>query len=533
MENVKTTTMTANAPEAPRSRQREERPVAGQPAAALQKDKARHSCVSVRRLSLFLRVSRIIKQSLELEGVLQPLADCLGLTLGLRRVETRVLEPEGGALESAYRAGGGRSSGVDVGGLADLREWVERTGKPAATLGEAEGALGVTLLCVPVLVAGRVAGTLFAERVIDPEKPVHEDLDTLTRVASILAQAVLFRRSLMGIAGDLHRENHALREHIHNHFRPAGMVGDSHAMQRMYYRIIQAAPLELPVLVVGAKGAGKNCVARALHAGSARSEGPLVEVDCAELAGPRVIGNASGSELEAFVKKARGGTLFLERVEALAPADQARLLGLLEVSDSDLGYVSEAVGEDVRVICATGASLEALVDQGRFCRELFQILGAYTIRIPSLRERRGDLLQLADYFVEKFAAHHHKTIRRVSAAAVDLLMAYDWLGNVGEMRELFEKAVATCGDGVIRANHFPPRLYAAVDPQGAGGSVLECAVAALEYELVVDALIKQHGNIAAAARQLGTTERIMGCRVKKYGLDMSRFTGISASSVAA
>ncbi|XHR26929.1 MAG: sigma 54-interacting transcriptional regulator [Chthoniobacteraceae bacterium] len=531
MENVRTTTISAKAQVAPRSRRRDERPVAGEPAAAL--EKARHSCVAVRRSSLFLRVSRIIKQSLELEGVLQPLADCLGLTLGFRRVETRVLEPEGGALESAYLAGSGRSGGGDLGGLADLREWVERTGKPAATLGEAEGTPGVTLLCVPVLVAGRVAGTLFAERVIDPEKPVNEDLDTLTRVAAILAQAVLFRRSLMGIAGELHRENHALREHIHNHFRPAGMVGDSHAMQRMYYRIIQAAPLELSVLVAGEKGAGKNCVARALHAGSARSEGPLVEVDCAELRGPRIIGDASGSELEGFVKKARGGTLFLERVEALAPADQARLLGLLDIADSDLGYVSEAVGEDIRVICATGASLEELVDQGRFCKELFQILSAYTIRIPSLRERRGDLLQLADYFVEKFATHYHKKIQRVSAAAVDLLMAYDWPGNVGEMCELFEKAVASCGDGVIRANHFPPRLYAAVDPQGAGGSVLECAVAALEYELVVDALIKQHGNIAAAARQLGTTERIMGCRVKKYGLDMSRFTGISATSAAA
>jgi Nif-specific regulatory protein len=358
-----------------------------------------------------------------------------------------------------------------------------------------------------------------------------------------LARAILFCRSTFERAAALKQENQGLSERLAHHFRPAGMVGDSDKMQAVYERIVHVAPTELPVLIRGEKGTGKKDVARALHEGSFRRGRALVKVDCASLPETTVEAHAGGDPapgisgallmLSGCLKMAQGGTLLLDHVDRLSATAQARLLRVIQKKEFEQTGSMESFSCDVRIIGATSAPLEELVDSGEFRRDFFQALVACSVRLPALCERRDDILQLTQHFLDQFAARHRKKIQRVSPAVVDLLLAYDWPGNVGELCTCLEKAVLLCGDGVLRANHFPPRLYACVDPQGTEAGLLDSAIAALEHDMVVDALTLHRGNISAAARQLGTTERIMGCRIKKYGLDMKRFAGMQAEALPA
>jgi Nif-specific regulatory protein len=479
-----------------------------------------------------LEVIDILGQSWEIRDVITPLTECLGRTLGLFRVEVRVVEAGGGELKRVFCMDERLANGAPAKGLADLRQWVEKVGNPAATLWMGTKDIAETLLCVPVKIGERLVGTISVERIVKTGENAGaqcQDLDALGKVAALVAQGLECRHLVFRMAGDFYRDNDVLRRHVQNHFMPVGMVGDSSPMQHVYSRLIQAARGQIPVLVVGEKGTGKNCAAQALHEGSSRNKGPLVEVDCEKYRALTLVREVHPKDfgLETYAFRARGGTLLFDHVEKLSPRDQQWLLDMIEASDSGLNDGPESDRDDIRVVCTSNHQLETSVKKGRFNVKLYHAISGYTIRLPALRGRAGDILQLANHFAQKFGAQYHKKITRISVAAMDLLIAYEWPENVGEMSEAIAQAVCSSCDGVIRANHLPSKLYPVVNPKGSG--LLENTVAALEYEMVVDALKLRHGNIRAAARQLGTTERIMGCRVKSFKLDVSRF---EARSVA-
>jgi Nif-specific regulatory protein len=180
---------------------------------------------------------------------------------------------------------------------------------------------------------------------------------------------------------------------------------------------------------------------------------------------------------------------------------------------------------DVRVVAATNANLENLISSGKFREDLYYRLNVFSILLPPLRERKTDILLLADHFMIKYARQQGKSVRRISTPAIDMLVRYHWPGNVRELENVVERAVVVCEDQVIHSYHLPPTLQTAESSDTVTHVSLDKAVASYEKELIQDALKSTRGNRAQAARLLHTTERIIGYKISKYTIDPERFKG--------
>jgi len=183
----------------------------------------------------------------------------------------------------------------------------------------------------------------------------------------------------------------------------------------------------------------------------------------------------------------------------------------------------ETIKMNVRLIAATNKDLEKAISEGTFREDLYYRLNVFTIFVPPLRERKSDVLQLADHFLEKFAREHNKHIKRISTPAIDMLTAYHWPGNVRELENALERSVLVCDGQVIHGHHLPPTLQTASESGTVTRLSLDAAVGAYEKDMIQDALKTARGNRARAAKLLGTTERIIGYKVKKYGIACERF----------
>ena len=290
-------------------------------------------------------------------------------------------------------------------------------------------------------------------------------------------------------------------------------------MEPVYEMIGQVAQSDATVLIRGESGTGKELIAHAVHYGSRRSEGPFIRVNCAALPESLIESELFGHEKGAFsgavqqrkgrFELASGGTIFLDEIGDLTGAIQLRLLRVLQEREFERVGSSTVLKTDVRVVAASNRPLERDMEVGRFRADLYYRLNVFPIHVPPLRERRTDIILLADHFIEKYV--------RLSTPAIDLLMAYHWPGNVRELENAIERAVLLADGKVIHARLLPPSLQMAKVDDGRSGP-LNVQLRVLEKELIVDALKMNKGNRAAAARQLGLTERIMGLRVEKYGL---------------
>ena len=184
---------------------------------------------------------------------------------------------------------------------------------------------------------------------------------------------------------------------------------------------------------------------------------------------------------------------------------------------------TETIKVNVRLVAATNKDLEKAIAAGEFREDLYYRLNVFTIFMPPLRERKSDVLLLADHFLEKFAREHRKRIRRIATPAIDMLASYHWPGNVRELENIIERAVLVCETGVIHGHHLPPTLQTAERSGTEPRFSLETAVAAYESDIIQDALKTTRGNRKRAAQLLDTTERILSYKVKKYEIDCARY----------
>jgi len=163
------------------------------------------------------------------------------------------------------------------------------------------------------------------------------------------------------------------------------------------------------------------------------------------------------------------------------------------------------------------------MEEGTFRQDLYYRLNVFPVHIPPLRERRTDVLELANFFVEKFSKANHKYVRRISTPAIDMLMSYHWPGNVRELENCIERAVLLTTDDVVHGHHLPPTLQTAEASNTRMAGALEETLAQVERELLIEALKNTRGNKAHAARELGITERLMGLRVSKHKIDTRQY----------
>ncbi|MCK5734895.1 MAG: sigma-54-dependent Fis family transcriptional regulator, partial [Spirochaetaceae bacterium] len=220
---------------------------------------------------------------------------------------------------------------------------------------------------------------------------------------------------------------------------------------------------------------------------------------------------------------ADGGTIFLDEIGDLSPLLQVKLLRVLQEREIERVGGNQTIPVDLRVIAATNRPLEEEISNGTFREDLFYRLNVFPIHIPPLRERHGDIMLLADHFIEKYSGKNRKKIKRISSSSIDLLTIYHWPGNVRELENCIERAVLLSTDEVIHAYHLPPSLQSAESTDTGLASTLSEALGKLEEELLREALKSSKGNRAEAARHLGISERIMGLRVDRFGINPKKY----------
>jgi Nif-specific regulatory protein len=184
---------------------------------------------------------------------------------------------------------------------------------------------------------------------------------------------------------------------------------------------------------------------------------------------------------------------------------------------------NQTIRTDVRIIAATNKNLEQAVEEDSFRGDLYYRLNVFPIYMPPLRERKTDILLLADHFLERYAKENNKDIRRFSTPAIDMLIQYHWPGNVRELENCIERAVLLCEEGVIHSYHLPPTLQTGVESDTLPALSLDDAVANLEREMIIDALKNTRGNISRAADILKTTVRIFSYKARRYGVDYRHY----------
>ena len=304
-------------------------------------------------------------------------------------------------------------------------------------------------------------------------------------------------------------------------------------MQAVFNLIAQVSNSDTTVLIRGDSGTGKELVAHAIHYNSNRSSMPFIRVNCAALPDSVIESELFGHEKGAFtgafaLRKGRfelatGGTIFLDEIGDLTPLLQIRLLRVLQEREFERVGGVRTINVDVRVIAATNRNLEKLIEGENFRQDLYYRLNVFPIHLPALRERKTDILLLADYFVDRYSKAIQKNIRRISTPAIDMLMSYHWPGNVRELENCIERAVLLSTDDVIHGNHLPPTLQTAEASGTEFKGRLKTTLDSVERELILDALKSSKGNMAETANALGSSERIIGLRVKKYCIDPRRF----------
>jgi two-component system NtrC family response regulator len=321
-------------------------------------------------------------------------------------------------------------------------------------------------------------------------------------------------------------ENHELREALRERHRIEGIIGESGQMLDVLSLVRRVAPSEATVLIRGESGTGKELIAKAIHFASPRASGPLVKVNCASLPETLLESELFGHEKGAFTgavtsrqgrfELADGGTLFLDEIGDLPLHLQAKLLRVLQEREYEKVGSSRPVKVDVRILAASHRPLEALIKAGELREDLYYRLNVVTILIPPLRERRSDLSLLIEHFLRRFAEKNGKTIRGVTHEARDILLRYDYPGNVRELENLIERAVVLTRDEVIGSGDLPLTVQ---DPEAADeqGTNLTVTVEALERRMIRDALARSRGVQTEAAELLGISERALRYKLIKYG----------------
>ena len=304
-------------------------------------------------------------------------------------------------------------------------------------------------------------------------------------------------------------------------------------MQDVFDLIAQVSRSDATVLVRGESGTGKELVAHALHYNSHRADKPLIKVNCAALPETVIESELFGHEKGAFTgaiqtrkgrfELANGGTIFLDEIGDLSATTQVRLLRVLQEKEFERVGGNQTIRTNVRIIAATNRDLEYLRESGSFREDLYYRLNVFPIHIPALRDRKSDITLLADFFTEKYSNQNAKTIKRITTPAIELLTIYHWPGNVRELENCIERAVLLSTDEVIHGHHLPPTLQSAESTGTQLNSTLPEALDNLERELILDALKSAKGNMAKSARLLGISERIIGLRVRRHGIDPRHF----------
>ena len=388
------------------------------------------------------------------------------------------------------------------------------------------------LVIVPITSGKKCIGLLCAQ-LSEGSNDVEDRTGSLELIAALIGQGLRVEMAVLSEREKLREENLNLKKELKEKYDFSHIIGNSNAIRLVYDQVTQVARSNATVLLRGESGTGKEMIANAIHYNSLRSKRPFVKLNCAALPDTLIESELFGHERGAFTgadrqKRGRfeladGGTLFLDEIGDLPLQTQIKLLRVLQEREFERLGGTETIKSNIRLITATNKNLEEAIATGSFREDLYYRLNVFAIHLPPLRERKSDILLLAEHFLEKYETEHEKRIRRISTPAIDMLMSYHYPGNVRELENAIERAVLACDSNVIHGHHLPPSLQTAEVSGTVTSLSLATAVDAFERDMIQDALKSTRGNVAKAARMLDSTERIVGYKIRQLGIDTGRF----------
>jgi Nif-specific regulatory protein len=498
----------------------------------------------IEQITLLFEISEALNLQLDLKKSLYKVLDILSSSMNMVRGTITLLNPlrneinievahgisQSAAKRVKYKLGEGITGRVIESGkpvsipkISEEPHFLNRTATRKAKFDQE-----LSFICVPIKKGGKVIGALSVDRPYEESYRLQEGLKLLSVIATMIARLVINLETIRMEKEHLRQENARLRNELENKYRITNIIGNSNKMREVYQMISQVCRSNATVLIRGESGTGKELAANSIHYNSPRGKCPFVKVNCAALPANLIESELFGHEKGAFtgaIKQKLGkfelankGTIFLDEIGSISLDVQANLLRVLQEKEFERVGGHKTIKVDVRIIAATNKNLEDSVEEESFRGDLYYRLNVFPIYMPPLRERKTDILLLADYFLEKYAKENRKNIRRFSTPAIDMMMDYHWPGNVRELENCIERAVLLCEEGVVHSYHLPPTLQTGAESDTLPHRSLEEAVSNLEREMIIDALKHTRGNITNASKLLKTTVRIFGYKTKKYDI---------------
>jgi len=327
-------------------------------------------------------------------------------------------------------------------------------------------------------------------------------------------------------------ENISLKERIGEHQSFNNIIGKSSAMQEMFATLAMVAPTDATVLITGESGTGKELIAAAIHHNSTQAKGPFIKLNCAalneNLLESELFGHEAGSFTGASAKRkgrfelAHNGTLFLDEIGDMSHATQAKILRVLQEGEFERVGGVDTISVKVRLLAATHKDLEKMVEEGSFRQDLFFRLSVVPIKLPALRERSIDIPELASFFLSSYADKNRKDIKAIHPEVLNLLMQYDWPGNIRELENTIERAVILCLGEQITPHELPPQFFS---EQLRANQISQVPVSTdftlrdMEKEVIKITLDQTGNNKSLTAKKLGIARQTLLNKIKEYKLD--------------
>jgi Nif-specific regulatory protein len=524
-------------------------------------------------IAILTEVGRILSSTLELRESFQKMMQIISEKLDMRRGSLVLLDESTGRLRTEaavgltpeeiergkYALGEGITGNVVATGRARIipdvsaePDFLNRTGRLTPQTADR----AVSFLCVPIKIENRTAGALSVDKPYVSDDSLRSDQAFLEIVAAFLAQAIQINRMVLRQKEELLAENAQLRAQVRDRFRFENIIGDSPAMHEVFATVGQVANSRATVLLLGETGTGKEMIAKAIHYNSPRRERNFVRVNCGALTGTllesELFGHVKGSFTGAIRDKqgrfeaAGNGTIFLDEIGTLEPELQVKLLRVLQEREFERVGDTQTIKVDVRVIAATNVDLQEEVAKGTFREDLFYRLNVVPVYLPPLRNRREDIPNLIDFFLDKYNAQNDRKLRRISREMLNVLMRYPWPGNVRELENAIERAVVLSTDEDFHEELLPlsVRMFAAqrrttqssesietltrrladqaiADYELREGEIYQLVIDQIEHGLIERALAKCGGVKTKAADFLGINRNTLNKKVKDLGIEAS------------
>ncbi|CAG35438.1 sigma-54-dependent Fis family transcriptional regulator [Desulfotalea psychrophila] len=502
-------------------------------------------------LAALYEITKNLASSLELRDCLEKTMETLATMKDMENGTVTIVNPNTGKLEIEV-AYGVSSEGKERGKYQigeGITGRVVATGEPIIVPHIAEEPLFLnrtksrgniqehkrSFLCVPIKNGKQVIGALSIDRIYADgiSQQANTDLQFLTVLSGLIAQTATRIQKVNQEKDELQSENQKLKRELSEKNRINDIIGNSSRMQDVYDMMHRIVDSNATVLLRGESGTGKTLVAKALHYNSKHKNSPFIVVNCSALPETLLESELFGHEKDAFIgatedkigrfAQAEGGTLFLDEIGEISQSVQTKLLHVVQERTFQRLGSNKLIDCDVRLIAATNKDLEKAVADKQFREDLYYRLNVFPIYMPPLRERRTDILLLAEFFMEKFSRENKKEIRRISTSAIDMLMQYHWPGNIRELQNCMERAVIICDDDTIKGIHLPPTLQTSDISSSASSTSLSTTVENFEKELIIEGLKKNNGNQTKTAKYLDTSLRIINYKIHQYNIDPKKY----------